>query len=149
MGTLLNRRRYMGGVNTEPPLPQGAIRIEYLRFTGTQYIDTGFTPDKNSSIDLKVYLNSDDTYIFGSSISFNNRSFEAYTYGSNNIEVNYGGIYATKALGQYASRWTTLALRKNVAYLFDAQGTQLYSYTFNSVLNVPLFHLIIIIYDLN
>ena len=29
MGTLLNRRRYMGGVADEP-LPQGAVRIEYL-----------------------------------------------------------------------------------------------------------------------
>ena len=43
MGTLLNRRRYMGGSNGgEEPLPQGAVRIEYLEK------ESG----KNSRIDL-------------------------------------------------------------------------------------------------
>ena len=42
MGALL-RRRYMGGNGGEEPLPQGAIRIEYLKCTGGQYINTGIS----------------------------------------------------------------------------------------------------------
>ena len=51
MGTLLNRRRYMGGVKG---LPYDA-EIEYLESTGTQWIDLGFKATRE--IDVDIYIN--------------------------------------------------------------------------------------------
>ena len=50
MGTLLNRRRYMGGGGETIPYQQ----IEYLETTGTQYIDT-LIP-LNNSVNLGIYV---------------------------------------------------------------------------------------------
>lgn len=33
-------------------LPSGYKRLEYIRSSGTQYIDTGFTPDSNSGVNM-------------------------------------------------------------------------------------------------
>ena len=52
MGTLLNRRRYMGGAKG---LPYDA-EVEYLESTGTAYIDTGITPTLSYSVEMEFYL---------------------------------------------------------------------------------------------
>lgn len=57
MGTLLNRRRYMGG-GEDAPLPPGAVRIEYLCATGTQWIDTGINCLPDYSIEAVFYYDT-------------------------------------------------------------------------------------------
>lgn len=88
MGTLLNRRRYMGGVS-EPPLPQGAIKVAYLESTGTQYINTGIKVDENSTV--RVIIGG-----FFSS-SYNGRSaFGNYVYrATNNFYLTMSRSYLT------------------------------------------------------
>ena len=53
MGTLLNRRRYMGGGSA--PLPYDA-EIEYLETSGTQWINTNYYPNTNTVIETKLFL---------------------------------------------------------------------------------------------
>ena len=50
MGTLLNRRRYMGGAKR---LPYDA-ELEYLEGTGTQYINTGVLPTNETSWFIRI-----------------------------------------------------------------------------------------------
>ena len=47
MGTLLNRRRYMGEVG-EPVMRY----VQYIEATNGQYLDTGITPDSSSEITI-------------------------------------------------------------------------------------------------
>ena len=74
MGTLLNRRRYMGGKS----LPYDA-EIEYLESTGTQWIDTDYiltTPySMRVILDFAVSKNSNQKNIFGSN---DNNGLNAY-----------------------------------------------------------------------
>lgn len=63
MGMMINRRRSYGGGEK---LPQGAIRIEYLESSGTQYIDTGVYPDSTYTFDTDVtLLNNGVTTLWG------------------------------------------------------------------------------------
>ena len=41
-----------GYLSPLPPLPHGAIPVEYIESSGTQYIDTGVAPDSNTGITL-------------------------------------------------------------------------------------------------
>lgn len=69
MGTLVNRRRYMGG----KALPYDA-EIEYLEGTGTQFIDTGIAPSSTIKTVLKFSIKngfsfSAASFLFGSAYS--------------------------------------------------------------------------------
>lgn len=52
MGHCLFMRK--GEVHTKPvPLPAGYTPLAYIQSSGTQYIDTGFTPTNNSGVKVK------------------------------------------------------------------------------------------------
>ena len=62
MGTLLYRRRYMGGVKG---LPYDA-EVEYLESDGTQYINTGIIPTNTIGVEISIlYSNSKNVLIGG------------------------------------------------------------------------------------
>lgn len=71
MGTLLNRRRYMGGGSS---LPYDA-EIEYLESTGTQWIDTG--------VDLKKIVVMSAEISITKTITTNSMVFGVYYDNSN------------------------------------------------------------------
>lgn len=53
---------------TETPLPSGYTRLQYIESTGTQYIDTGISPNPSSVFDIDfqyVSGNYGDTNYFG------------------------------------------------------------------------------------
>lgn len=72
MGVIVNRRRMYGGKK----LPYDA-KIEYLRGTGTQYIDTGYTPVIGDSIYCE--------FMHDAAASFNYQSL--YSAGTGNYQV--------------------------------------------------------------
>lgn len=83
MGTMLNRRRVMGGKS----LPYDA-EIEYLRGTGTQYIDSGIECTGDLSVKCKVRVSTNDNkamlggiYVYSS------------TYFRHHLTMNYGELY--------------------------------------------------------
>ena len=64
-------------VNKNKELPKEYQEVEYIESTGTQYIDSGFKPNQDSSVELKAKLNSFTTAtpIFGSRADNNVDSF--------------------------------------------------------------------------
>ena len=54
MGTLLNRRRYMGGGSS---LPYDA-EVEYIQTDGKAFIDTGIKTSSNLTFDINIYIPS-------------------------------------------------------------------------------------------
>ena len=102
MGTLLNRRRYMGGGSA--PLPYDA-EVEYIKSTGTQYIDLGIIGTNSIGYKVKAICTSHgqnywvgawangygvNSFCVGKDGILNNRLFAAYgTGGTTNTSQNY------------------------------------------------------------
>lgn len=62
---------------------EGYTKLDYIQSSGTQYIDTGFIPNQDTRIDLKLVplsASNDGVYVFGSGASYNNRAYELYVY---------------------------------------------------------------------
>ena len=145
MGTLLNRRRYMGG-GGEEPLPQGAVRVEYIESTGTQYINTGIKA--NESTYLKATISN-----YFSSTSNGKPAFGWYTYRATNnfyltiarsyltlvasdksINMGSAGIYSPKStieissgiikIGGSTFNYEPAAFVSNDIYLFGIQNAR-------------------------
>ena len=143
MGTLLNRRRYMGGGSS---LPYDA-EIEYLQSSGTQYIDTGIYPDQDTGVGIKFSTSfaGVDKEMFGA--RSNSRYYELlldrtkylyYQYGSSTPQIGYGtdnlnyyyNWYADKNVLRDLSNETVLATLpeqtfsiSNTLYLFGLHST--------------------------
>lgn len=91
MGTMINRRREMGGKN----LPYDA-EIEYLESTGTQWIDTGITTKNQMAgidIELRAPTYQSDTWFCG---------FNQYT-GDDRGGFQIGYYNNSNAVGLYNS----------------------------------------------
>lgn len=84
------------------PIPDAYQKIDYIETSGTQYLDTGITPNQNTVIEMTFETDSmsnNDSFIFGSGYGGGNRAFELYPW-SGMFEVNYGAStpYTTSAL---------------------------------------------------
>lgn len=82
------------------PLPDGYTQLEYIESTGTQYIDTGFVPNQDSHVYLKVMpMSAAETgdgsgFIpYGAGISNSSKAFECYS-SLGQYEFNYDGQYS-------------------------------------------------------
>ena len=65
--------RALGVPAPAPPLPAGYTRLEYIECTGTQYIDTGVTPDSTMRVKASFDpVSTRDTMIFGARTRSNN-----------------------------------------------------------------------------
>lgn len=59
-------------------LPNGYTRLEYIKSSGEQYVDTGFTPNNNTSVEVEfMWTGSTATYLYGAVDSNNAKSFTA------------------------------------------------------------------------
>lgn len=83
-----------------PTLPEGYTELEYIESTGTQYIDTGFVPNQDSHVYLKVMpMSAAETgdgsgFIpYGAGISNSSKAFECYS-SLGQYEFNYDGQYS-------------------------------------------------------
>ena len=81
-------------------LPDGYTQLEYIESTGTQYIDTGFVPNQDSRVYLKVMpMSAAETgdgsgFIpYGAGISNTSKAFECYS-SLGQYEFNYDGQYS-------------------------------------------------------
>ena len=66
-------------------LPSTYQEVEYVRATGTQHIDTGFTPDNNTRVKCVLsWQQFNNSYWggFGAGSSSTSRAFECYVYSS-------------------------------------------------------------------
>lgn len=83
------------GNTVQSKLPSGYTQVDYIESSGTQYIDTGFTPNQDTSVYTKVKINSlpsGNKTIFGSRISANVRHFGLTIGGDNVWYTGYGTL---------------------------------------------------------
>ena len=63
-------------------LPNGYKELEYIESTGTQYIDTGFTPNANTRVEV-TYENPSATSgvcVIGSDTTWKSNGFALYSH---------------------------------------------------------------------
>ena len=107
MGTLLSRRRYMGG----KALPYDA-EIEYLEFTGSQYINTGILPTTTTVVKTRfMNLVATGDLILGTKANNDQRDWRLFNYGNSiyfdaiSSRMNGNHIYCNRVyeleLGNY------------------------------------------------
>lgn len=75
----------LGGGNIDI-LPEGYTRLKWVEFTGTQYIDTGVTPNKNTDVAMKV-----------SSSNVAPQSTESYIGAASGMGYNRVSFYINKS----------------------------------------------------
>lgn len=108
MGHCLFLRK--GERHTTPiPLPAGYTKLAYIQSSGAQYVNTLFTPNQDTRIELKCSplsvadASDHDGFIpYGAAESYNSRAFECYT-ANGKYEFNYGNSNAfigAPAVGQ-------------------------------------------------
>jgi hypothetical protein len=126
MGTLLNRRRYMGGGSS---LPYDA-EIDYLQSTGTAYINTGITPLLTYSVEMEFkwlspYSDVDASgTLFGTMNGWNKNTFMvvmSYTSSSKRIYNCWGNNNVNNNNSSYiiglADSWHPLTFRGRRTYI--------------------------------
>lgn len=113
-------------------LPVGYTQLEYIESTGTQYIDTGFTPNQDTSLTMTAMLLStaDGASVYGSGVNNQNSAFECYLW-SNSLEFNYGNNPYAFVGTAVANKKFTLEHRK-VSASYEYENGASYSHTFNS-----------------
>ena len=78
-------------------LPSGYKQLEYIESTGTQYIDTGVTPNQDTALAGSFMVKSTANAAagtgfipYGAAYKYNSQAFELYTT-SGQFEINYDG----------------------------------------------------------
>ena len=109
-------------------LPKGYTPLEYIKATGTQYIDTGFKPNQNSRIVLTMELDSSMTSsraYFGTRDASKVNGFAILTGSDNKYQFAYNNLQST-GLGSVTFSKNVFEIDKNV---FKINGSTLSTQT--------------------
>ena len=88
-------------------LPQGFMRVEYIESTGTQYIDTGITIDKNNVSTFKVIADASILQLADWTVSGANGPYLYFGIVSNgNIGYGTGNSWGTSGIAADSERHT-------------------------------------------
>lgn len=122
-------------------LPQGYTRVEWIESTGEQYIDTGFTPNQDTRVELTVaYLGSGGDNIAGvrNSTSDTTNRFGLITFGSTS---KIGAFFRDSSIQAIAvdNHVHTYDLSKSGLYVDSALYGSANSGTFSCTYNFTLF----------
>lgn len=109
-------------------LPEGYTQVEYLQSSGTQYIDTNFKPDGETTVNIVFQTSSapdnlnDTLPVYGAATDYNSNAFEFWTLSGG--FATYGSQDYKSNLGITTGKKHTVSQAKNV---LTVDGT---SYTF-------------------
>lgn len=109
-------------------LPSGYTELEYIESTGTQYIDTNFKPDGETTVNIAFQTSSapdnlsDTLPVYGAATDYNSNAFEFWTLSGG--FATYGSQDYKSNLGITTGKKHTVSQAKNV---LTVDGT---SYTF-------------------
>lgn len=115
------KKAYIGCQSFEPrELPSGYTQVEYIETTGTQYINTGFTPNQNSRVILTLQLTQTSNNFFGARSSATSNAFTMSTVKENGVDCWRHG-YNTSTINTNVAADTTnkhvVELNKNTMYV--------------------------------
>lgn len=99
-------------------LPSGYARLEYIQSSGTQYINTGFTPNNNTRVVCRFQLmdSSEEQTMFMSRPEMNKRTFGIF-HNASGWNIDYGNSRATGATEVAITDLVNLDFNKNIATL--------------------------------
>ena len=149
MGTLLNRRRYIGGNSA---LPYDA-EVEYLSFDGNQYIDTLVTPNETIEAELDVSI-SNKQGSTGLLSARNSNSSSQYSSNALSLSIWTNGSRIAMNDYNYDSGWVgtitlntrfVTSIRERSLYLNStlvAQSTTTSSFSFSVTYGLLRGHLL-------
>lgn len=89
------RQIYLGS-RRGPALPYDA-EVEYIESTGTQWIDTGIVAQNGLTVEIDIYHNSGNQWLFGGRTAYRSNSFGLYQstasrklihFGNNDADIN-------------------------------------------------------------
>ena len=109
-------------------LPSGYTQLEYIQSSGTQYVDTGFKPDGETTVNIVFQTSSapdnlsDTLPVYGTATDYSSNAFEFWTLSGG--FATYGSQDYKSNLGITTGKKHTVSQAKNV---LTVDGT---SYTF-------------------
>lgn len=119
-------------------LPKGYTQVEYIESSGTQYIDTNFIPDNNTSYNIDIELktlNSLQYFISSHSTNRNNIYMNASSYAS----AGYGSSYKVTSESLQLNTKYNFSLNKNSFYMNNNLLWEFSEETFTNTANCILF----------
>lgn len=108
------------------------IPLNYLRSTGTQWINTGIIGGGDISVEISVMFNAPTAtaFLFGSRASVNVQAFNLLTVSSNTLRSDYNNLVSvTKSI---TNQKYLIYKNKNETY---ADGVSIGTYTYTSFSN--------------
>lgn len=123
-------------------LPYDA-EVEYLQSSGTQYIDTGFIPSSNTSVEIG-YKTADaqlNTVLFGCRVTYSDRSFCVWANANGKIRFDYSANSMDNKDGPnpIVGSWVQIAKRKERNFVNGTEYTANATNTFACNGNAYLF----------
>ena len=119
-------------------LPSGYKRLEYIKSSGTQYIDTGFKPNQDTRLEMIcsplsiVDANDGSGFIpYGAGESYTSRAFECYTANSQ-YEFNYDGQYGFIGSPSTGQKLLISHNKNEIKLIIDGSTTLTKSFNYQS-----------------
>ncbi len=109
-------RLEIGGSAIWKGLPSGYRRLDYIETNGTQYINTGFTPNQDTRITCEI-LWKGGMNVFGARSTVSSRNFSVRVV-DNRWQLGYGsdgGVTTGTILAEQV--WQTVDINKNSLYI--------------------------------
>lgn len=120
------KKGYVGVENFAPrALPSGYTQVEYIRSSGTQYIDTGFMPKYNSRVVVDISDIGNSDYLFGTrdtKSGTSEKQFGVYRSNANTVRADYFGTNVKLTIDNTTPR-TIVERNANVVKLYDSTIT--------------------------
>ncbi|MGN1162913.1 MAG: leucine-rich repeat protein, partial [Christensenellales bacterium] len=94
--------------------------VDYIHFSGAQYIDTEFVPTADTAVEVAFNTSTDGKWLFGSRTAYQSKDTYAihlYT-GSNSIWFQYAGsVPSQQTVSAYSGKKTTVKVDKDYMYV--------------------------------
>lgn len=134
------KKAYIGADNfTRRELPSGYTQVLYIESSGTQYIDTGFTPNQDTRVVADFELTASDAtaFPFCGRTASNKNAFGLYWYTNSKFYAIYGSAQYAFSTTEGAARHSC-DLNKNVATI-NGETYTFTQETFTSTVTMAMF----------
>lgn len=102
--------------------PENYKEVEYIETTGTQYIDTGFIPDNNTSIEMKIVskgTSNNCLYCARGKNSYNDNTYTAFLIDGTKLRMDYYNLLHANLRTVTNDETYIIKQQKNVMYVND------------------------------
>ena len=128
---------YRQAVQVAEPEPE-VNYVEFIRSTGTQYVDTGFKPNSNTRAIIDMQLTKAGTYgIFGGRQAYKNKAFAFWVMADDEWKTDFGNGELRISSSNTLNR-VIVDKNKNVCYVGSSSYTNT-SASFSSPSSLTLF----------